>query len=241
MSIAPRIFVVHALEASLAPVAQAFAAGWPGAKVCNLMDDSLSADRAADARTDFVPRFRALAAYCAANGADGILFACSAFNAEIDACRGTLGVPVLKPDEAMIEAALERGGRLTVLATFEPSIESLRGQILDVAATRGIHVEVEGIFVPGAMDALKADDGDDHDARIAAAAESVMDKDALLLAQFSMARAGKIAAVATPVPVLTSPASAVAKLRGLCRTRADGHIRAPAASTVGDSDNTVSG
>ncbi|HEX9584810.1 MAG TPA: aspartate/glutamate racemase family protein, partial [Gammaproteobacteria bacterium] len=142
MTAAPRIFVVHALQASLAPVARAFAAGWPAAAVCNLMDDSLSADRAADAAVDFAPRFRALARYCADNGADGILFACSAFNAEIDACRRHMTLPVLKPDEAMIEAALDRGGRLAVIATFEPSIASLKGQILDMAAARGVAAEV---------------------------------------------------------------------------------------------------
>jgi Asp/Glu/hydantoin racemase len=216
MTAAPRIFVVHALQASLAPVARAFAAGWPAAAVCNLMDDSLSADRAADAAVDFAPRFRALARYCADNGADGILFACSAFNAEIDACRRHMTLPVLKPDEAMIEAALDRGGRLAVIATFEPSIASLKGQILDMAAARGVAAEVEGIFVAGAMDALKSGDGKAHDARIAAAAATVTDADALLLSQFSMARAEKAAAAVTPVPVLSSPANAVAKLRRLC-------------------------
>jgi len=216
---APRIFVVHALQASLAPVAQAFAAGWPKATVCNLMDDALSADRAADNAADFEPRLRSLADYCVNNGANGMLFACSAFNAEIDACRRDLNLPVLKPDEAMIEAALDRGGRLTVIATFKPSVASLKAQILDLAGARGIAAEVEGIFVAGAMEALKSGDGDDHDARIAAAAASVTDADALLLAQFSMARAEKAAADATQVPVFTSPASAVAKLRALVHTQ----------------------
>lgn len=222
MSTAPRVFVVHALQASLAPVARAFAAGWPQAAVCNLMDDSLSADRAANAGADFEPRFRALADYCATNGADGILFACSAFNAEIDGCRRDMALPILKPDEAMIEAALARGGRLAVIATFEPSIGSLKAQILAVAQARGIDAQVHGIFVAGAMDALKSGDGEDHDARIAAAAASVTDGDALLLAQFSMARAETAAAAVTALPVLTSPASAVAKLRGLCGPALEG-------------------
>lgn len=213
---APRIFVIHALAASLGPVAQAFAGGWPGATVCNLMDDSLSADRAADGAADFNPRFRALADYCVHNGADGILFACSAFNAEIDACRRGRKLPVLKPDEAMIEGALDRGRRLAVVATFEPSVASLEAQILERAAERGIDPVVEGIFVAGAMDALKSGNAGGHDARIAAAAASVTGADALLLAQFSMARAEHAAANATRVPVLTSPASAVARLRGLC-------------------------
>ncbi|MDX1514029.1 MAG: aspartate/glutamate racemase family protein [Gammaproteobacteria bacterium] len=215
MNEAPRIFVVHALEASLAPVARAFEEGWPEAKLANVMDDSLSADRAAGKTVDFLPRFRALADYCVNNGADGILFACSAFNAEIESCRRALSLPVLKPDEAMIEAALERGGQIAVVATFEPSIGSLKAQILSVAAARGMRAEVQGIFVPGAMDALKSGDGEKHDGLIAESAASVTRADTLLLAQFSMARAQSAARAATRVPVLTSPASAVAKLRSL--------------------------
>lgn len=218
MNAAPRIFVIHALQASLAPVAQAFAEGWPKASVSNLMDDSLSADRALDGSADFGPRFQALADYCVTNGAKGILFACSAFNAEIDACRRALKLPVLKPDEAMIEAALNRGGRLAVVATFEPSIDSLRTQILHVAAARGMTAQVEGYFVAGALEALKSGGVDEHDARIAAVAATVHRADALLLSQFSMARAEKAVAAVTRIPVLTSPASAVSKLRALVET-----------------------
>lgn len=219
MNAGPRIFVIHALQASLAPVARGFAEGWPKASVSNLMDDSLSADRARDDSADFEPRFRALTDYCVTNGASGILFACSAFNAEIDACRRELKLPVLKPDEAMIEGALDRGGRLAVVATFEPSINSLKAQILDVAATRGVTAEVEGYFVAGAMDALKSGNVDEHDTRIAAVAATVHHADVLLLSQFSMARAENAASAVTDVPVLSSPASAVSKLRALVENR----------------------
>jgi aspartate/glutamate racemase len=213
----PRIFVIHALGASLAPVEEAFTEAWPESRVCNLMDDSLSVDRAAalDGEEQFTARFIALTRYCIDNGADGILFACSAFNAAIDACKQSTELPVLKPDEAMIEAALARAGRLAVLATFAPSIGSLQTQIQRFAAANGASVEVEGVFVDGALDALKAGKVDDHDARIAKAAAHIQGAGAILLAQFSMARAAPAVRAVAEAAVLTSPASAVAKLKTL--------------------------
>ncbi len=122
---------------------------------------------------------------------------------------------MLKPDEAMIEAALARGGRLAVLATFAPSIGSLQTQIQTLAAANGASVEVEGVFVDGAMDALKAGEVDEHDARIAKAAAHIQEAGAILLAQFSMARAAPAVRAVAGAAVLTSPASAVAKLKTL--------------------------
>lgn len=211
----PRIFVVHALPASLTPVAQAFADGWPNTTLCNLMDDALSRDRQSGrySEEDFQRRFVDLIQYCLARRADGVLFACSAFNGAIEAARRGISVPVLKPDEAMIAQALEMGNRFAVVATFEPSIESLRSQIETEAGTRGKTVRVQGVFVDDAMRALNNGDGAHHDALIAGAVSGLSEVDAVLLAQFSMARASTAAATRSPAPLLTSPESAVARLR----------------------------
>ncbi len=216
MNETPRIFVVHALAASLAPVAQAFAGGWPKAELCNLMDDALSRDRQSGKHSEkaFERRFASLVRYCLDGGADGILFACSAFNGAIEIARRGVKVPVLKPDEAMIARALELGSRLAVVATFQPSIESLKSQIESEGARLGKSVSVEGIFVAEAMRALNDGDGARHDALVARAVSAAPAVDAVLLAQFSMARAA--AAVAqSPGPLLTSAESAVARLRAL--------------------------
>lgn len=217
MSEAARIYVVHALSASLAPVAEAFAGGWPKAKVCNLMDDALSRDRQSGqyADGDFELRFSGLIHYCLASGADGILFACSAFSDVIEAARSGIRLPVLKPDEAMISKALEMGTRFAVVATFEPSIASLRSQIESEAKNNGKSVRVEGVFVEDAMRALNEGDGARHDALIAGAVGKIAGVDAVLLGQFSMARAAASSAPRSQAPLLTSPESAVARLRAL--------------------------
>ena len=227
MTETPRIFVIHALAASLPPVARAFADGWPKATVCNLMDDALSRDRQSGRYSDqeFEQRFSNLILYCLASGADGVLFACSAFNDAIESARRGISVPVLKPDEAMIGQALGMGERFAVVATFEPSIESLRSQICAQAEQCGKRVEVAGIFVDGAMRALDNGDAARHDALVARAVSEAPPVDAVLLAQFSMARAAAASASLSPAPLLTSPVSAVARLRSLVVDGAESRSR----------------
>ena len=109
-------------------IADAFKRLWPEASLMNLLDDSLSADLARDgsltqAMTD---RFLTLARYAASAGADGILFTCSAFGPCIEACARHLApIPVLKPNEAMIEEAIALSGptgRIGLMATFVPTL-----------------------------------------------------------------------------------------------------------------------
>ena len=74
-------------------------------------------------------------------------------------------------------------------------------------------VQVKSACVPEALKALQAGDGAKHDALLAAAAPQLGDCDALMLAQFSTARARDAVAAAVRCPVLTSPDSAVLAMR----------------------------
>lgn len=211
-----RIALVHALRHSMAPVAASFARLWPEAVLANLLDDSLSADLARDgvltpAMTD---RFLTLSRYAANSGATGVLFTCSAFGPCIEACAASLApMPVLKPNEAMIEAAisLRPGARIGLLATFAPTLASMPAEFAEA--------DPGAVVVPalakGAMVALDAGDIEAHDRLAAQAARSLADCDVIALAQFSLARAAPAIAAATGRPVLTTPDSAVQKLRRL--------------------------
>jgi hypothetical protein len=76
-------------------------------------------------------------------------------------------------------------------------------------------VTVKTRLAEGALAALDAGDPNAHDRLAAAAAEDLADCDCIALAQFSLARAAPLVAQATGKPVLTTPASAVRKLRRL--------------------------
>ena len=212
----PRIGLIHALRHSPGPIAEAFARLWPEAALANLLDDSLSADLAAAGKLDdaMTERFLTLGRYARRCGADAILFTCSAFGPCIEAVAADLApVPVLKPNEAMIEEALGLGRRIGLLATFAPTLASMPPEFAAADAS----VSVVPKLAEGALAALDAGDGATHDRLAAEAARGLADCDAIALAQFSLARAAPAVAAATGRPVLTTPDSAVRKLRALLR------------------------
>lgn len=206
-----RITLIHALKHSPPPIEAAFADIWPEATLMNLLDDSLSADLARDGRlTDaMTQRFLALAHYAVGTGAAGILFTCSAFGPCIEAVqRAFPNIPVLKPNEAMIEEANAIGGTIGLMASFGPTLVSMPPEF--PAA-----ITLVPKLIEGAMDALDAGDGAEHDRLAGEAAKSLAGCDAIALAQFSLARAAYAVAQASGRPVLTTPHSAVRKLKSM--------------------------
>lgn len=206
-----RIALIHALRHSPPPIEAAFARLWPQATLMNLLDDSLSTDLARDGRLGeaMTGRFLALARYARATGADGILFTCSAFGPCIEAVQRELSpLPVLKPNEAMIEEATAIGGRIGLLASFAPTLASMPPEF-------PASLTVVPKLAEGALAALDRGDGPEHDRLAALAAADLADCDTIALAQFSLSRAAPAVAAAAGKPVLTTPESAVRKLRRL--------------------------
>ena len=207
-----RVALIHALAHSVAPVNDEMAGSWPACRRMNLLDDSLSADLAAAGRIDaaMTGRFLALANYAVGTGAQALLFTCSAFGPCIDAvARRHAGLPVLKPNQAMIDEAVALGGRIGLVASFAPTLAAMPAEFPP-------GVELRTRLAEGALEALGHGDAAGHDARVAAAAEALVRDEGcrvVALAQFSMARARDAVAARTGVPVLTTVASAVRRLR----------------------------
>jgi len=212
-----RVALIHALKHSIPAIEEAFSRLWPEARLANVLDDSLSADLARDgALTSAMhQRFLTLARYAASCGADGILFTCSAFGLCIEACARDLApLPVLKPNEAMIEEAVALAGptgRVALLATFASTLASMPSEFAAVAPK----LTVVPCLAEGALAAMDRGDLDGHDRAAARAVASLPNVDAIALGQFSLARAAALVAAASGKPVLTTPDSAVRKLRRL--------------------------
>ena len=211
-----RIALIHALKHSIAPIEEAFSRIWPEARLANLLDDSLSADLSEQGALTpaMTERFLTLARYAAGCGARGILFTCSAFGPCIEACALELApLPVLKPNEAMIEEAIAsagHGARIGLLATFPATLESMPAEFAAVDPS----VTIVPCLSEEALEALNRGEAQAHDRLVAAAAaRSLAGCDVIALAQFSLARAAPGVAQATGKPVLTTPDSAVRKLR----------------------------
>src|SRR3954447_11914587 len=204
-----RIALIHALKHSILPVEASFARLWPDAALMNLLDDSLSADVARDGKLThaMTARFLSLGRYAAGTGADAILFTCSAFGPCIGAvAREHAPMPVLKPNEAMIEQAAAQGRRIGLLATFAPTLVSMPPEFPG-------SVEIVPKLATGALAALDRGDRPEHDRLVAEASRELADCDLIALAQYSMAPAAALVAEASGRPVLTTPDSAVQKLR----------------------------
>jgi Asp/Glu/hydantoin racemase len=211
----PRIALIHATPVAIDPIVAAFKRLWPAARTTNLLEDSLSADLAAAGRLtdEMTERFVALARYARGCGADAILFTCSAFGPAIEAARQALDIPVLKPNEAMLDEALSAGTHIGLIATFEPSIPSLKMELEDLARDKGAKLTITTSAVPAALAALHEGHAHEHDRLIAAAAAEMHDCEALVLGQFSMASAAESIPAKPGRKVLTSPASAVMRLK----------------------------
>lgn len=131
--------MIHAVPVSIQPIRDAFKEGWPEAEVSNLLDDGLTGalSRESGLTSHIVQRICDLATYAAKTGADRILFTCSAFTPAMDVAKELVTIPVLKPDEAMIAAALESGRRIGVVATMPATAPTQAAQLQAAAAERG--------------------------------------------------------------------------------------------------------
>ena len=207
-----RISLIHALPHSIVPINSSLARLWPEVARQNLLDDSLSADLAAnDGALDEAMhvRFETLASYAVTTGAQAILFTCSAFGTSIErAARLHPSIPVLKPNEAMIAEAVATGQQVGLIASFAPTLVSMPPEFPSDA-------QPLCALVAEAMTALNAGDTALHDQQVVAAAQRLKAQGAgvIALAQFSMARTRDAVAAATGLPVFTTPDSAVRLLK----------------------------
>jgi len=214
----PRIALIHAVSTAIPPIQHAFKEGWPEATLSNLLDDDLmpAYTREGGLTPHITERICALALYAARTGADGILFTCSVFPQAEDMAKQLVRVPLLKPDEAMIAAALDAGSRIGVVATNPPAAPAAAAQLLAGAKARGVEVQVVQAVADGAFAIGNAGHAATHDRMVVEAAQRIADQvDVLCLAQVSMALARGAVQARVKAPVLTSPATAVARLKRL--------------------------
>lgn len=206
-----QITLIHALRHSPPPIEEAFARLWPQARLRNLLDETLSSDLEQDGRItpSMFDRFLALSRYAVTCRTDAILFTCSAFGPCIARAAAELApLPVLKPNEAMIEDASEAGQEVGLIATFAPTLQTLPREFPS-------SVRLKTAYADGALAALDRGDVGAHDQIVVDAALRLVDCELIALAQFSLARAAPAVIAATGKRVLTTPDSAVLKIRRL--------------------------
>lgn len=214
----PRIFLFHATLVAMEPIRAAMQNLWREAEAVNILDESLSLDRArgpSELSEDITRRFVALGRQAVDGGADGILITCSAFGPAIRRLAEEVSVPVLMPNEAMFRAALSQGSKIGMVTTFAPAIGTMEDEFRAFASEMGSPAVLETVLAEGAVESLRRGDVSDHDRRVAEVSASLAGLDAVMLAHFSTSRAAQAVRDVVDIPVLTAPEAAVERMRSL--------------------------
>jgi len=217
MNITPNIFLFHVHKEAMAAAVRAFDEDWPEAKVSNILEDGLFewVRETGGVVPDMYKAFDTLTEYAVGRGAEGILYSCSAFGECIDACIKKYNLPLLKPNDAMIENALGYGSKIAIVATVAATIPTIAVEIENIAGNQKTPVKLSSYVVEGAFDALAEGNPKKHDSLVAKQVSVISDCDVIVLAQFTLSRAAPILNEVTNIPVLNSPSAAVAKMRDL--------------------------
>jgi hypothetical protein len=96
---------------------------------------------------------------------DAVLITCSTMNRAYPLVQEALlpyGVPVYQIDRPMMERALEHGGKILVVATHGPTVDSTMALLREVARETGHTVSMDGTLVEKAWDSLANADVEQH-------------------------------------------------------------------------------
>jgi aspartate/glutamate racemase len=138
----------------------------------------------------------------AADGARVVLCTCSTIGAAAEAA--AVGVPVLRLDRPMAEAAVAQGPRIALVAALASTLEPSTALLEEVAARAGRHITVTPVLCDDAWPHFESGDLEAYLAAVARAAQqAAAAHDVVVLAQGSMAPVAD--RVKAAVPVLSSP------------------------------------
>lgn len=220
-----RIGFVHTVPALAATFERDLKERVPDAVAVHVVDAELLARARAIGVDDVVhDRLAAHVRHLREDGVDAVLVTCSTLGDATEHAAGDGGAPVVRVDASMAEQAVAlaqeraagRSPRIAVLATVKATIEPTTGILHRAARARGADVEIHARVLEDALQARESGDQARHDALIAdAVTAAASGADVIVLAQASMADAAGAATV--DVPILTSPASALARVIDVAR------------------------
>ncbi|WP_433360829.1 aspartate/glutamate racemase family protein [Actinoplanes sp. CA-142083] len=184
----------------------------PGWQDLHIVDESLLADARREGVTPAVAaRVDARLHELADGGADIIVCTCSSLGDHAEGRTADIGVPVLRADRPMAEAAVAAGRRIAVVATVDSTLGPTGNLLRDAAARAGREIAIVEVRCPEAFALFEAGELDAYAEMIARKArEAAPGVDVIVLAQPSAAPAASLLAD-LPIPVLASPRTAVTR------------------------------
>ena len=207
-----KIGLIHTTQATVSSLTTLAKEVIGNVEVVNILDDSILGDMKEGGHEEAVrKRWLMYAGILEELGVDAVVSACSTVGAMAEEADRLLGIPVYRIDEAMIEAAIRIGTRISVLATLNSTLEPT----VDLLKRKGGNgLELRVVLVEGAYEALMSGDREEHNRRIREAVSGEMEhSQVMLLAQASMAGALEGIAEEDQRKILTSPRLGMEKLK----------------------------
>jgi len=137
---------------------------------------------------------------------DAIVVTCSSLSPYLPSLRPFFSTPILSIDDAMCRNALDRGRKISVLATAASALSPALWKLKMMAQERGVDLDLQSFCNPDAIAALKAGDKGTHDRLLLEMADKVSkDADSIVLAQASMADMREQVEKRTGICTLASP------------------------------------
>lgn len=147
-------------------------------------------------------------------GASQVLCTCSSVGGMAEQVGRQMGLPTLRLDRPMAEAAVAAGRHVLVAACLPSTLGPTTQLLNEVAHARNRRIEIETLLMENAWPLFQAGDEAGFTRRIAGIILTIQPQpDAIVLAQASMAAAADLLKQ-SPVPVFSSPRLGVAAALG---------------------------
>jgi hypothetical protein len=213
----PLVALVGAATTAIPPAVDAFATEFPEATMWNVLDDRLIVEalEAGGLTQDLTERMSSLISYALDGGANGVLVTCCMYSPVADKIARAVSTPVHASDDAAFEAVIGSGySQVLLLSSLPLALADAGDRFDEFLRARELEVEVTGVVAESAFDkSVSGDDAALADALASAVRAADVRPDAVLLAQYSLARATDALAEAVGLPVIAGPLYAAAKMR----------------------------
>jgi hypothetical protein len=212
------ISMVHATSTVIPVVESAAATNLPGVDRVHILDEGILRDlsRRGELTPDICGRFIDLVKLAYGPCPDIIFLTCSSFSELIPWARRAFSVPILGPDEAMVEEVAAKWSHIGIVASVPPAISSARNQLKEEAKRIGRDVTIRPILVEQAFLARKQGDLALHDQLLVdAVLSNIRGLDGIMLCQFTMAHLTCVLEEKTEIQVISSLDSAFRRVREL--------------------------
>lgn len=147
--------------------------------------------------------------------ADVIAVTCSTLTPTVTQIRHFMSTPVVAIDDAMAEAAVEKGSNIKVLATAFSTLAPTVLRLKQAAKDLGKEITIDSSDNNPAYIAMKNGDIETHDNLVKKQAESIKGFDVIVLAQASMAHLEAELEAITGLKTFSSPKLCIERIKFL--------------------------